>query len=538
MSTVRKLARLEADRPVFFISVALIVAFVLFGAVAPDTAETVFGEVQTVITDRFGWLYTAVVWFFLGFVLWVSFSRFGKLRLGADDARPRYRLPTWFAMLFTAGMGIGVLFWSVAEPINHFLNAPTVQSQDADGAREAINLTLLHWGVHAWAVYIIVGLTLAYMAYRRGMPISLRSVFYPVFGERVHGPLGRAIDIFAVLGTMFGVATTLGLGAQQMMAGVNHMSDLPATTTNEILLIAIVTAIATLSVVAGLDKGIRRLAIAAAVLAVVLFTYVLLVGPTARLLGLFMENLGYYVQQMPTSATWSAAYEGDEWYANWTLFYWGWWLAWAPFVGVFIARISYGRTIRQFALGALFAPTLVTFFWYSVFGNYGMQRVLAGDNALVQAVEENFPVAIFVFFEGLPLTLLLSLVGVAIILLFFVTSSDSASLVIDMLTSGGNPDPPRSQRVFWAVSEGAVAAVLLLTGGLSAMRTFQITTGLPLAIILLAMCYFLVRALRTDDASYEEGIIVPSDTESGAVEQQPAEDPSELWVAGEQRRHG
>lgn len=542
MNGVRR--RFELDPVVFLGSVALIAIFVVFGAAFPEVAEQLFGDVRSFITEQFGWFYSALMSFLVLFALWLAFSRFGNIKLGPDESRPHYRYPTWFAMLFAAGMGIGVLFWSVAEPVMHFQAAPFpgTESGTQQAAQEGMNWTFLHWGVHGWGVYVIVGLALAYMAHRRNMRLTLRSIFYPVLGDRVHGPIGQAIDIFAIIGTMFGVATVLGLGAQQVMSGLNHLFGFANTVGSQIWLMVGITAIAVVSVVSGLDRGIRRLSQTALILGLGLFLFVLLAGPTATLLAMYVDNVGFYIRELPVTATWSATFEGSEWRSNWTLFYWGWWLSWAPFVGVFVARISYGRTIREFVLGVMLAPTLLTFLWYSVFGNSALLQILDGNTSLAQAVENNFPVAIFEFFEAFPLTLVLSLVGVVVIILFFVTSSDSASLVIDMLASGGNQNPPTWQRVFWACSEGAVGAVLLVTGGLSAMRAFQISTALPLAVIILAICYCIVRALRTDHLREEQELVVASSAMGGSPEPS-AEDASELWTpeedhAGPSRRGG
>jgi choline/glycine/proline betaine transport protein len=485
--------------PIVFVgSAALIFAFAIFGTVFSESAGAVFAAGQQFITTTFGWLYNGAMTFFLGFAVWLAASRYGRIRLGDDQDRPKYSYMAWFAMLFSAGMGIGVLFWSVAEPVTHYMRPPFGTPESLESAQLAMNISLLQWGLHGWGVYVIVGLTLAYCTFRLKLPLSLRSALHPLFGDRINGGLGHAIDIFAVLGTMFGVATTLGLGAQQISAGLHHLTGLTNTTAVHLTIIAVITLMATVSVVSGIDKGIKYLSMLAIWLALGLILYVLFTGPTTVALRSTLESSGHYLLAMAKQFFWSNLGGDDAWQGDWTLFYWGWWIAWSPFVGIFVARISQGRTIREFILGVLLVPALTTAVWFSIFGGIAMHRVTHGDTALTDAVLNDVPVSIYVFFSGFPLSGLLSVVGVIVIVVFFVTSSDSASLVIDYLTSGGDLDPPRRQRVFWASIEGVVAAVLLLTGGLAPMRAFQVMTGLPLCIILLLMCVALVRALRAE----------------------------------------
>lgn len=489
---------LRTNPTVFIWSAVLILAFVVFGAVFTDASKTVFTATQSFITDQLGWFYLLVINVFLVFALYLGFSKFGKIRLGPDDSRPEYGYVAWFSMLFGAGMGIGVLFWSVGEPVSHFVTPPRAQPESLAAARDAMTYTFLHWGLHGWAVYVVLGLSLAYFAYRHDLPLSLRSALYPLLGDRVRGRVGDAIDIFAVLGTMFGVATSLGLGAQQISAGLKFLFGISGGTGTQMLIIALITAAATASVLAGLDGGIKRLSTINLWLAFGLIAFVLIAGPTARALDGTLQNLGNYVQNLPALALYSESFVDADWQAEWTLFYWGWWIAWSPFVGVFVARISRGRTIREFVFGVLLVPALVTLVWFGVFGTMGLEQAVNGNTALIDAVQNNLPVAIFAFLESFPLATAVSVLAMAVVVLFFVTSSDSASFVIDMLTAGGDLNPPKVQRVFWATTEGAVGAVLLLTGGLTAMQTFQVSTGIPLAFILLAMCFSLHKALRAD----------------------------------------
>jgi choline/glycine/proline betaine transport protein len=490
---------------VFLPSAVLILGFVVFGISAPEFAEEVFGEVQGWIVDNVGWFYTLCVSGLLVFVLWIGLGRFGHIRLGPPDARPSYSYTAWFAMLFSAGMGIGVLFWSVAEPLTHFSSPPYGDAETVEAARQAMVLTFLHWGLHGWAIYAVIGLGLALMAYRLRLPMAMRSLLHPLLGDRIYGPIGHVVDVFAVLGTMFGIATTLGFGAQQIAAGLDRVFGIAPGLSTELWVIAVATAAATVSVVSGLDRGIKLLSQAALYLGIGIFAYVLLAGPTAFSLTATVDSIGLYLQRLPETALRGSATADAAWMGDWTLFYWGWWLAWSPFVGMFVARVSRGRTVREFILGVLLVPSLVVFLWFGVFGNQALRRVLDGEDGLLEAAVENLPVAIFEFFTALPFTSVVSVVGLLVIAIYFVTSSDSASFVIDMLASGGDEDPPVGTRVFWAVSEGLVGAALLVAGGLQAMRTFQITTGLPLLVLTIATCVAIQRVLRTEHALREGG---------------------------------
>ncbi len=498
-AALKRAFRLKGNPIVFFGSASLILAFVLFGTFFTHTAQTLFDSFQSVISQTFGWWYHASVSFCLIFCFWLCVGRYGRVRLGSEDERPKYSYFSWFAMLFSAGMGIGVLFWSVAEPITHFSDPPVGVAGTAEAATRAMDITLLHWGLHGWCVYVVVGLGLSLAAHRHGRPLTFRSALFPVFGERIRGAIGHAIDIFAVLGTMFGVATSLGLGAQQINAGLHYLLDVQVSVPMQLLIIAAVTMMATVSVVSGLDKGIRLLSRLAVWLALPLLLFVLVTG--SPLVGLRSIGVygGHYLLALGRQGFWSSLGGSTAWQADWTLFYWGWWIAWSPFVGMFVARISRGRTIRELVLGVLLVPTAVTCLWFCVFGGIALDRVQGGDDVLADAVKENFAVAIFVFFKPFPSPAILSIVGLAVIVVFFVTSSDSASLVIDYIAAGGDPDPPKRQRVFWATTEGVVAAVLLVGGGIAPMRAFQLITGLPLALVLLLICYAIVRTLRDEE---------------------------------------
>ena len=487
------------NKPVFFISAGLIIAVCLYGALFSEHASLVFSDLQSWLLTNLGWLYMGSVAGFFMLVIYLAFSRFAHLRLGADDSEPEYSYGSWFAMLFSAGMGIGLMFFGVSEPMTHFLEPPVGEGGTIDAARNAMQVTFFHWGLHAWAIYIIIGLALAYFSFRHDLPLTLRSALYPVIGDKMYGKWGNAVDIFAILGTMFGVATSLGIGVMQVNAGLNYLFGLPVSIMVQVALIAAITCAATVSVVAGLDAGIRRLSELNLVLALLLMVFVLVAGPTVMLLSSLIQNIGMYLSGLVDMTFRIYAYEPNEWIGNWTLFYWAWWISWSPFVGMFIARISRGRTIREFILGVLLVPSGFTFLWLTIFGNSGLWLEMHEAGAgLATAVQTNMPTAIFVLLDQLPLTGITSALATMLIVTFFVTSSDSGSLVIDIISSGGAENPPVWQRIFWAVSEGAVAATLLVAGGLAALQTAAISSALPLIIVMFLVCYGLMKALHAE----------------------------------------
>ncbi|MGF1536928.1 MAG: BCCT family transporter [Elainellaceae cyanobacterium] len=502
---------------VFLVSAGLILLFVIVTLVFQEPAETAFGAIQTFIANAMGWFLILAVSLYLGIAVILAFSKFGKIRLGGQNAKPDFPTFAWIAMLISAGMGIGLMFWSVAEPIFHFQSPPallgTIEPMSQDAAQQALGITFFHWGLHAWGIYALVGLALAFFAFNWGLPLTIRSVFYPLLGDRIYGWPGNAIDILAVASTLFGLATSLGFGVQQVNAGFNFLAGLPISVPVQVGLIAIITGFATASVVSGLDAGVRRLSELNMILAAVLMTFVLLVGPTLFILGTFVQVTGYYVASLPTLSFWTETFSEGAWQNSWTVFYWGWWISWSPFVGIFIARVSKGRTVREFILGVLLLPSILTFLWMSVFGGTAMSMELGELQGTISgAVDENVATALFVMLQQLPLTAITSFVGIVLVVVFFVTSSDSGSLVVDSLTSGGKLDSPVPQRVFWAVTEGVVAAVLLLGGGLQALQTAAITTGLPFAVVLLVMCYSLYRGLSQELAMIESGKLAARET--------------------------
>jgi choline/glycine/proline betaine transport protein len=533
---------LDVHPYVFFISAAIIVLFVALTIFFEKNVDDLFNKVQGAVSQYAGWFFVATMNIVLIFVVSLLLGRFGDIRLGGEGARPEFSTTAWFAMLFSAGMGIGLLFYGVAEPMFHFVASPLAEPGTANAARTAMDFTFLHWGLHPWAIYALVGLSLGFFAFNKNLPLSIRSVFYPLFGERIYGPIGNIIDIMATVATMFGVATSLGLGVQQVNAGLSHLFEVPQTTWMQLILIAIITAIATWSVVRGLDSGIKVLSQLNVIVAATLMLFVLLMGPSLFILNAFIENTGYYLQKFFQLSTWNETYENTEWQNGWTVFYWGWWIAWSPFVGMFIARVSYGRTVRQFIKGVLFVPTLVTFVWVTTFGNSALEIEMFGAGGIAKAVQENIPVSLFVLLENFPLSMLTSLLAVVVVITFFVTSSDSGSLVIDIITAGGNTEPPKIQRIFWAVMEGLVASALLLGGGLVALQTAAITTGLPFALILLGMCI----ALHKGMAEYQSGQtfeIKMEDYEgpefrTGYTRKMPTFGRRKFWLSAAERRTG
>lgn len=491
---------IKINPPVFYGAAILSLIFVLGTVIAPEQASILFGAVQNWVINTAGWFYVLSVALFLIFVVVLALSGYGRIKLGPDHSEPDYSYVSWFAMLFSAGMGIGLMFFGVAEPVMHMMSPPVGDAATAEAAREAMRITFFHWGMHAWAIYAVVALSLAYFAFRQNLPLTIRSSLYPLIGEKIYGPIGHAVDIFAVLGTLFGVATSLGLGVMQINSGLGYLFDVPTNVGVQIMLIAFITLLATISVVMGLDGGIRRISELNMILAVILVGFVLVAGPTVYLLQTFVQNTGYYLSKIVDTTFNLYAYEPKDWIGGWTLFYWGWWIAWSPFVGMFIARVSRGRTIREFVVGVLAVPVGFTFLWMTVFGNTGIHMILEqGLTELADAVAADSSVALFQFFEYLPLTTIFSFLATILVVTFFVTSSDSGSLVVDMLTSGGTGDEsPVWQRIFWSVTEGVIAAALLLAGGLSALQTATIASALPFTIIMLLMCWGMIRALRLE----------------------------------------
>ena len=487
------------NRPVFYLSSLSILALVLFALITPQAADVFFTNLQSVIIENGSWFYVVSVAIILITVLYVGFSSFGEIRLGPDHCKPDFSLPSWLSMLFAAGMGIGLMFFGVAEPVMHFLSPPTATQGTTEAVREAMKMTFFHWGLHAWAIYAVVGLILAYFSFRLNLPLTLRSALYPMIGDRIYGWAGHTVDILAVVSTVFGIATSLGLGAAQINSGLNYLFGLEESIPVQIYLMMGIIAVAIVSVASGLDKGIRRLSELNMILAIALLLFILVLGPTVFLLAAYVQNTGAYLSDIVRNTFNLFAYDKTDWIGGWTIFYWGWWLAWAPFVGLFIARISRGRTIREFVIGVLVIPTAFTLFWMTVFGNSAIDLIYTqGADKLGDMVSTNAPVALFVFLENFPFQGFLSFIATLMVIVFFVTSCDSGAMVVDMLCSHGRNDTPIWQRIYWAVGVGLVSAILLTAGGLNALQTMTIATALPFAIILLLSLVGLIKALRIE----------------------------------------
>lgn len=499
---------LDIHNPVFMISGLTIVAFVFFALALPGVAETFFGWLRPAVTSTFDWFFLLAGNVFVLVALVVMLSPLGKVRIGGMDAKPDYSYGGWFAMLFAAGMGIGLMFFGVSEPISHYTSslaegagapeswAPLAGAagDEAEARRLGMAATIFHWGLHPWAIYAIVGLSLAIFAYNKGLPLSIRSMFYPVFGERVWGWTGHVIDTLAVFATLFGLATSLGIGAEQANAGLDFLFGLPVNDVSKVLLISGITAIALVSVIAGLDAGVKRLSEINMVLAAALLLFVIAFGPTLAILTGFFGNLGAYVEYLPALSN-PFGRDDANFSQGWTSFYWAWWISWSPFVGMFIARVSRGRSVREFIFCVLLIPSLVSVLWMTAFGGTAIGLLTEGYQAVADAALE---LKLFTMLDQLPLAGLTSFVGIVLVIVFFVTSSDSGSLVIDTITAGGKVDAPVAQRVFWAIFEGLVAIALLLGGGLGALQAAAVSTGLPFAIVLLLGSFALVKGLLSE----------------------------------------
>jgi choline/glycine/proline betaine transport protein len=483
--------------PVFFTAAALSVAFILFAGIWSQTAAVLFGNALSAITQHFDWLYIAITAALVVCAVWLLFSRYGSLRLGKPDDQPQFSYTAWLAMLFAAGMGMGLVFWGVAEPLYHYHEPPTADPFSREAAAEAMRFSFFHWGLHPWAIYVVFGLSIALLHYRCDLPLAPRTLLYPLFGTRVHGWLGHATDAFCTVGTLLGVATSLGLGAMQINAGLSQLAAVDYSTSVQVWIITLITAAATFSTVSGVSKGIRYLSILNCFLMGLFLIFVFVAGPTLYQITTFFSTLTDYVQKFVPASLWLDSRPDSDWQSQWTLFFWGWWFSWAPFVGIFVARISKGRTIREFVGFVLLIPSLVNFVWFAVFGSTGLYME-KHYGSMAEPVMENVALSLHILLDHLPWAPMMQWAGIVLAVIFFITSSDSGSFVDDMITTGGNPDPPVANRIFWGVSEGAAAAVLLLAGGLQALQAVSISAGLPHSILLVLGCIGLIKVLRSE----------------------------------------
>lgn len=470
----------------------------------PQRADRLFGSAQAWVVGHFDWFYTVAVTLFLVFLVLIAFSRYGDIRLGPDDAKPEFSFASWTAMLFAAGMGIGLMYFGVGEPLQHYLSPPTQAAGTAAAAQEALTNTFFHWGFHAWAIYGVMGLVLAYFGFRYNLPLTMRSGLYPLLQQRINGPLGHSVDAFTLVGTIAGLATTLGYGAMQLAAGLHIVTGWDTSTAVfRIGVIVLVVMLAGLSAASGLDKGVRRLSEINLLLTFALLGFVLLFGPTVFLLQAFSENIGNYASELISMSLRTFTYEQAQdpaWFGGWTILYWAWWISWSPFVGMFIARISRGRTVREFIVGVLFIPTAFNLLWMTAFGNGAIWMDMhVAQGALAQSAS-NVDALLFRFFEYLPLAKAVSWLAIVLIALFFVTSADSGAYVVDAIASRGDPRSPVWQRLFWAAVLGLTAVVLLLAGGLKALQALTLVAALPVAAIMLLLCFGLWRGMQADRA--------------------------------------
>lgn len=484
---------------VFYISLTIIGLFVVWGIISPVNLASTAADLLSITTEKFGWLYLLTAFFILCFSLYLAFSKYGDIRLGKDEDRPSYNNISWFAMLFSAGMGIGLVFWGVAEPLQHYINPPMgLEGESIEAARMAMRYSFFHWGLHPWAIYTLIGLCLAYFNYRKDFNGLISSTFYPLLKDKVNGPIGKFIDILAIIATAFGIATSLGLGALQVNGGLHEILDISNEVRVQIIIIVIVTVLYLISATTGLDKGIKILSNVNIGVAGVLMIFVLFVGPTSFIFETFTTTLGGYLQNLIQMSLRLTPFSGRKWIGNWTLFYWAWWIAWAPFVGMFIARVSKGRTIKEFVLGVLLIPTIVSFIWFSVFGGTALNLELFQGAGVAKAVEQDVTSALFITLRKLPLGTIVSILATLLIITFFITSADSATFVLGMLSSNGNPNPKNKVKITWGILQSSIAIILLVSGGLEGLQTMAIISALPFAVILVTMCFSFMKSLKEE----------------------------------------
>ena len=512
---------------VFYVSVALAVAFVLWGVFFTENLAGVFQTVLDYVINTFGAVYLLAVTGFLIFVLYLGLSRYGRIRLGRDGERPEFSTLGWLSMLFAAGIGLSFLFWGVAEPASHFGTPPHGMAEAGTPAAAELSLqyTFFHWGLHPWAVYAVVGMALAYFGFRKGEGTLVSSVFRPSIGDRVDGPIGKAIDILAIFAVLFGVATALGIRALQLNGGLSYVFDLPNGTGVQLIVIAVLTTAFVASAVTGISRGILYLSLFNMALAVALMVFVFFAGPTVFLLDTFTQSLGQYFGQLAPMSLRTDAFETGEstWAASWTLFYWAWWVSWAPFVGAFIARISRGRTIRQFVFGVILAPSLFSFIWFTVFGGTAIfQDLFRGDN-VAETAASDLPRALFDTLNAVPLGPVISVLALVLVSVFFITSGDSAAFVLSSMSTGGSENPATGVKVTWGLIVALFAAVLLVTGGLEALQTATIAAAVPFSLIMVWMCFALFKALSQEMRQENQERQVPEEELRGPRAEEPAE---------------
>ncbi|CEI73235.1 MULTISPECIES: glycine betaine uptake BCCT transporter [Romboutsia] len=484
---------------VFYISVAIIGLFVLWGLISPNSLASTATLALAFTTDKFGWMFLIITFLVLVFMIALAFSKYGRLRLGHEDDRPEFSNITWFGMLFSAGMGIGLVFWGVAEPLDHYIYPLSgIPKLTPEAANAAITFSFFHWGLHAWAIYSLVGLTIAYFRFRKDKKLLISQTLSPIIGGDLNSPQSKFIDILAIIATAFGVATSLGLGAMQINGGLNNLFGININIFNQIIIIIISTILFLISSTTGLEKGIKILSNINVGIAVLLLIFVFILGPTANILEVFTNNLGNYLQNIISMSLRLTPFEESNWIANWTLFYWAWWIAWSPFVGVFIARVSKGRTIREFIIGVLLVPSLFSCIWFAVFGGTALSLEINTNLALLEALKADMSSTLFVMLESLPFGYIISIIATILILTFFVSSADSATFVLGMFSAKGSMEPTNKVKLVWGILQALVAVALLLSGGLQGLQTMSIVTALPFSIILVLMMLSFIMELRKE----------------------------------------
>jgi len=494
----------KLNRGVFFSASAVIFMLVTITVMFPTDMEALFSDVQKTLIDTAGWFYVLSVAGILVAVVYLCVSRHGHIKLGPDHAQADYSQLTWLAMLFSAGMGIGLMFFGVAEPVMHYVAPPTADPYSVEATREALKMTFFHWGLHGWAIYAVVALILAYFSFRHNLPLTLRSAFHPLIGDKIYTWRGDIIDSFAVISTIFGVTTSLGFGVMQINSGLNYLFGIEVSQTVQLFIIIFIICLALVSVCSGLDKGIKRLSQLNMIMAVALLLFVLVAGPSLFLLQALVQNTGAYLSDIVHNTFNLFAYQKTDWLGGWTIFYWAWWLSWSPFVGMFIARISRGRTIREFLIGVLLIPSGFTFAWMTIFGNSAIDLIhVQGMTDLADAVAADSSIALFAFLEHLPFSQIVSFIGLVMVIIFFVTSCDSGAMVVDMLASHGENNTPLWQRFYWTVGIGVVATILLLNGGLAALQTMSIVSALPFTVVLIIAIYGMFTALSIESTKQQ-----------------------------------
>jgi glycine betaine transporter len=529
---VRRSTSFAIDPGVFWVSLVISLLFVAWGVFFTDNLASVAEAALNFVIANFGWVFILASFGFLVFVLYVAFSRYGRIRLGGEDDRPEFRTVSWVAMMFSAGMGIGLMFYGVAEPVFHLTDPPhgLAKAGTQEAAQVAMEYSFFHWAFHPWAMYAVLGLALAYFCFRKGMPNLISTAFYPILGDRVYGPIGKTIDILAIFATLFGSATSLGLGALQINGGLNFLTGVPSTTGIAILVIAIMTVAFVVSAVSGVHRGIQWLANTNMVLAIFLLLFVFVLGPTVFILNTFVESLGGYIARLVPMSFRSGAFSDDSWLASWTIFYWAWWISWAPFVGTFIARISRGRTIREFVIGVLLIPSVVSFIWFAILGGAAINLELAGVGNISEAVNRGLENALFSTLDQFPLAWLTSLIAIILVAIFFVSGADAASVVMGMLSSRGTLEPSRVVIVIWGTLTGAAAAILLLTGGLAGLQTGAILSAVPFVLVMIGLCWSIFKGLSSEPVIAPEPTVAP---EPGRAASRPRGAPAPQQMSAE-----